>query len=336
MYRYLELSPLASCVLSVSLTAQRGEPRAFTPNLPTLATQYAKAVPQDVFPPAFSDTCALRGSVWTFTTEDLEGDQFIFGTNDFLDPAKIQRIIFDTDERYQVNSVSVGFAVIEEGLGDRVVSAQIYNDLSADSTFGTLLATSDPVAVSDILLSEDSILFTTFTFPTPAVLLRDSFLIFIDLSDVYEADSNGDIAIFGTPLDCGSGRNALEIITDGTNSTYTDVFTSYGDFNSEMYVYATVDTEISVSTRTPLVDYGTQVSPNPTSDRVQLRFTTTPGSEYRASLSDLQGRQVRTTAPRKIGSQTTIDWSLADLPAGLYLYHIDGPAGRQSGKVVKR
>ena len=320
----------------MSLTAQRGEPRAFTPNLPTLATQYAKAVPQDVFPPAFSDTCALRGSVWTFTTEDLEGDQFIFGTNDFLDPAKIQRIIFDTDDRYQVNSVSVGFAVVEDGLDDRVVFAQIYDDLNADSTFGTLLATSDPVAVGDILLSEDSILFTTFTFPTPAVLARDSFLVLIDISDVYEAESDGDLAIFGTPENCGSGRNALEFINDGTGVSYVDVFTSYGDFNSEMFVYATVDTEISVSTRTPVADYRTQVVPNPTSDRLQLRFTPVASGTYQASLSDLQGRQVRTSAPQHFGGSAVINWSLADLPAGLYLYHIDGPAGRQSGKLVKR
>ena len=327
---------LAFCALSFSLSAQRGEPRAFTPQLPALAPQYTKAVPQDVFPPAFSDTCAFRGSVWTFTTEDLEGDQFIFGTNDFLDPAKIQRIIFETDDRYQVNSVSVGFAVVEDGLDDRVISAQIYNDLNADSTFGTLLATSDPVMVGDILLSEDSILFTTFSFPTPAVLARDSFLILIDISDVYQAESDGDLAIFGTPEDCGSGRNALEFITDGTGVTYVDVFTSYGDFNSEMFIYATVDTEIPLSTRIPVADYSAQVVPNPTSDWLQLRFMPSGTGTHQASLTNLQGRQLRTSTLQTFSTSATIEWSLADLPAGLYLYHIDGPRGRQSGKLVKR
>ena len=58
---------------------------------------------------------------------------------------------------------------------------------------------------------------------------------------------------------------------------------------------------------------------------------------YTARLTDLSGRLLRVTSPAATGGvQYQVDWSLADLPAGLYLYHIDGPEGRQSGKLVKR
>ena len=331
MNRLLLLSLLLPCfcLAQQDLPVHQGNRQAVRLAVP------GKAVPEQVGPAILSDTCANR--VFLYQTSGNEDEGFVFGTNQFTDLAKIQRIIFPSDSGFVVTSVDIAFAVADAEIADRSVSVRIYNDISADSTIGALLATSESVLVGDIALPTPSTIeFTTFTFPNPPVVTRDSFWVFVNLSDIYEAES-GDVGIWHTDDGCGDGQNVFEQYSNERFGVLSARWSSPdGPLNAEMVIFATVDTDLSVSTRTPLVDYSAAAVPNPASDRFQLRFTPTSPGLYRASLTDLRGRQLRTTAPRHFGSEATIDWSLGDLPAGLYLYHVDGPDGRQSGKVIKR
>ena len=294
-----------------------------------------KGVPQDVGPDILSDTCA--NTVFLFQTSENEDEGFVFGTNQFADLAKVQRIIFPSDSGIVVTAVDVAFAVADEEAADRTVTVQIRNDINADSTLGSLLATSESIRVGDLALpTANSIEFTTFTFREPPIVERDSFWVVIDLSDVYNAEA-GDVGIWHTDEGCGNGQNVFEQYANESFGVFRDRWSGEnGPLDAEMVVFAIVDTDLSVSTRQPQADYATTALPNPVTDQFQLRFTPTTPGLFRASLTDLQGRQVRTSVPQHFGSQATIDWSLGDLPGGLSLYHIAGPEGRQSGKLVKQ
>ena len=321
-------------ILSASCFAQQivrpGQASTFS------SESFEKSVPTRIFPDVIeNDTCSNRAVLY-----ELGMDRgFVTGTNENGDIAKIQRLIFPGEDRYEVTEVGVAFAVADDTLADFVVSARIYNDLISDTIIGELLATSDSVRVGDILLPDSLIRFTTFTFPTPPIVERDSFWVYIDLSNIGEAPPGGNVGIFSTIDGCGDGNNVIERATASgiyvpLNQRWQTSDTSF--LNVEMFVYAIVDPDLTISTRNPIANYELTASPNPTSDRLTIQFSTQTAARYRASITDLQGRQLRATTFQQFGAQAQFDLSLADLPAGLYLYHIDGPQGRQSGKVVKR
>ena len=297
---------------------------------------FEKSVPTRIFPDVIeNDTCADRAVLY-----ELGMDRgFVTGTNEIGDIAKIQRLIFPGEERYEVTEVGVAFAVADDTLADYVVSARIYNDLISDTIIGELLATSDSVRIGDIRLPDSLIRFTTFTFPDPPIVERDSFWVYIDLSNIGEAPPGGNVGIFSTVDSCGDGNNVIERATPSgiyvpLNQRWQTTDSTF--LNVEMFIYAIVDPDLTISTRNPVADYGLSVYPNPVTDRLALTFTAKSADRYRASITDLQGRQLYATGYHQFGARAQFDLSLQDLPAGLYLYHIDGPQGRQSGKVVKR
>ena len=321
-------------ILSASCFGQQivqpGQMSIFSPET------FGKAVPTRIFPDVIeNDTCSNRAVVYEL---GMDGG-FVTGTNENGDIAKIQRLIFPGEDRYEVTEVGVAFAVADDTLADFVVSARIYNDLISDTIIGELLATSDSVRVGDILLPDSVIRFTTFTFPNPPIVERDSFWVYIDLSNIGEAPPGGNVGIFSTIDGCGDGNNVIERAT--VNGVYVPLNrrwqTSDTSFlNVEMFVYAIVDPDLSVSTSQPVTDYRLAVSPNPTADHLTVKFDPESPGRYRGSITDMQGRTLRSTPYQLFSSTAQFTWSLADLPAGLYLYHVDGPRGRQSGKVVKR
>ncbi|WP_238750471.1 T9SS type A sorting domain-containing protein [Neolewinella maritima] len=293
-----------------------------------------KAVPETILPVSI-ETLDCANEAVTYLLNDTPG--YFTGTNDFLVEANIQRFIYETDSAFQINEVGVAFSTIDSILDPtRTITARIYNDISADSTLGSLLGVSMEVPVSDLLVADTSgIRFTRFPFPEPVVVSRDSFWVWIDLSDIYEATTGGDVGIYSTLDSCGDGRNAF-LYLPGTGGQLT--IASYENIGAdlELFMLAVVDQEVTVATRPALANYQATVSPNPTTDRFTIAFTVAGTGQYRASLSDLQGRTLRSRpfAPRS--GSVRFDWSLADLPPGVYLYNIDGPQGRQSGKVIKR
>lgn len=149
-----------------------------------------KAVPELIRPVTFTtEACAdTSATVYQFTADNSVGYPFGSGTvSGFNVLGSIQRFVYPSDQPYQVSEVGVAFAVADSLAYNQRLSVRIYNDLNADSTFGTLLAVSDTILVSEVLLPNSGrIQYTTFTFPNPAVLERDSFLVYVDASDIYE------------------------------------------------------------------------------------------------------------------------------------------------------
>ena len=294
-----------------------------------------KSVPEIIFPESITQVCADSATVYGFN-EPASGA--VTGTNSYLETAKVQRFVYPTDSSYYITQIGVAFAVADTVIADRKVAVDLYNDLNADSTLGSYLATSDSVLVSDIILPDSFIRFTTFTFPEPVLVTRDSFLVFVDFTDIYNS-ATGDVAIFSTYSDCGSGTNTFTVYPIGSSLTDSLAFASFRDLYNldvEMFMTATVDPALNTSTRSPLADYGVSVSPNPTSGSVVLNFRAEAGADYRVTVTDLSGRQLLQLPAQAGGGQGQARWQMSDYPSGLYLYHVDGPAGRQSGKLVVR
>ena len=298
-----------------------------------------KAVPELIRPVTLTtESCTdTSATVYQFTADNSVGYPFGSGTvNGFNLLGTIQRFIYPSQQPYQVSEVGVAFAVADSSAFNQRLSARIYNDLNADSTFGTLLAISDNILVSEVLLPDSGrIQYTTFTFPDPAVLDRDSFLVYIDASDIYEG-FEGDVAIISTTDSCGFGRNALVDLEGSGNRFIGSVDQVYG-LEAELYMTATVDTTITSSLFSPIAttDYAAEAFPNPgTSAMVTIAFTTLRAGQYTISMVDARGCTIRQQRYPRLFADQRVSWELKELPTGLFIYRLDGPGGRQSGKVV--
>lgn len=330
MMRYLLVLSL-SIPLAISAQFNYQEVNT-TPN--KVDETYQKSAPETILPRSLAESdCDSIVTVFEFNNGDLTG--FVTGTNSLIEDAKIQRFIYESDTPYSINEIGVAFAVVEDNIGDQTVAVRIYNDINADSTLGSLIATSDSVLVSDLLLPDaDGIQFSSFTFPEPPVLERDSFWVYLDFSDVYQAPE-GNLAVYSTQDSCGSGTNTFAVFP-GQDTNVTVTFEARYGLNIEMLILAVVDPDIQVSTpRQSLADYTTTLAPNPTSNRLTLSYQSPGAENFTATITDLAGRTLLKSRASATSGTNTFDWDLSALPAGLYLYHLDGPQGRQSGKVTK-
>lgn len=291
----------------------------------------AKAVVDTVYPDILSDTCARTALAFGIT--DVDG--FVTGSNGYGDIAKIQRFSYFSDEPVAITAVGVAFAGFDEAIADTYLRAFAFNDLQADSSFGAFLGESDSLRVGDIKLPSNQIQFTYFTFSEPIIVENDSFLIGIDFTETYDAEEEGFVGIYHTRQGCGDGRNAFELFPTQTGGLgFATLFDNWGDLNIELFMSVVIDTDLNTATRPPVADYSASVSPNPAGSLATVRFLTNDSGTYSATLTDLTGRQLRYTPVPRTGHTATVEWPVGDLPAGLYLYHIDGPAGRQSGKLM--
>ncbi len=166
----------------------------------------------------------------------------------------------------------------------------------------------------------------------------DTFLVGINFEDTYAnfPDSAGYVGVFHTLEGCSDpGISNFETYFDNNNDYVTvPLIENYPGLDIELVMSAVVSTEINTSTRQPLADYAASITPNPAGELVNLRFEAHNTGRYTASLFDLSGRTVRRTSSDNTSGSVQIDWEVNDLPAGMYLFHIDGPAGRQSGKLM--
>ncbi len=300
------------------------------------AAAASKAVVDTLFPDILLDTCSQTVTAYGIS-QSIGG--FVIGSNDYGDLIKVQRIVANTDEPFVVTGMVVAFAGYDQGIEDTHLRAVVYNDLNADSTFGDFLGASDSVRVGDVALpSNQQLGFTEFKFSTPVLVENDSFFIGIDFSDTYTGSEESYIGLFHTRDTCGDGRNVYESYIDIAEDTiYSSVFENWEGLNVEIFMLVATDTDINTSVRQPVADYSASVSPNPTAGRTLIRFTADdPTARYATTLTDLTGRQLRQQVLDRPSYQAQVEWSLNDLPAGIYLFHIDGPRGRQSGKVIVR
>jgi hypothetical protein len=328
-------------LLAIGLSGQRGTVGTATKmDLPVETFPYAlaKGVPEVIQPPFADLPCA--DSVFVFGAGPDNG--FVTGTNGFFDLAKGQRFIYEADAPYELLDVGVAFASVDAMALDSTVTVQIYNDLGSDGSFGSLVATSNPVTLRDINLPDTVIPYTFFTFPDSVILTRDSFIVMVNLSRTY-TESPDYMSIFSSDADCGDGNNAFEIFVGQDNaltvSTIQNSWTNSDDepLNLEFLMIATVEQQEITSTRQPMVDYAPRLFPNPADGLTQLTFTSRAAGSYRSSLLDLTGRQLQAqTIDYPAGQTVQQDIDLTGLPAGVYLYRIDGPSGVQLGRLVKR
>ena len=80
-------------------------------------------------------------------------------------------------------------------------------------------------------------------------------------------------------------------------------------------------------------------SPNPCCDRAEFAINLPAGTEYRVTIYDILGRQVRGLVGISTGKHTIVEWDLntnngQKAGTGVYLYEFVTDAKRTSGKIV--
>lgn len=292
--------------------------------------QEAKAVIDTLFPTIFADTCA--NSVVGFTTQ---GGGYVFGSNEFFDLEKAQLFTLQEERTFNVTEVLVAIADADADIANQKIVINIYGGLPEDGmSFGEYLGSSDSVLVSDLRIDESAILFTSFPFSTPVTVTDDEFFVSVDFFDVYGEDVDGNVGVLSTADGCGDGTNVFELFpTQEMSLAWNTVNANWNGLNAEMLVGVIIDDDVTSVDRR-VTEYGLQVYPNPARDVVSLNVNTGSSTDFIASLTDLNGRELRREILRTVAGTGNLEWTINDLPNGLYLYHLDGPAGRQSGKLM--
>jgi hypothetical protein len=88
-----------------------------------------------------------------------------------------------------------------------------------------------------------------------------------------------------------------------------------------------------------LVDAQFSLNPNPCRDRVEFAVKLPAGTEYRVTIYDILGRQVKGLKGIAAGKNTIVDWDLITnngkkVGSGVYLYEFIADAKRISGKLI--
>lgn len=329
-------------------TPQRGTvvksagPVAATATSPKLVSgNNSRSVVLDtIFPAALSLDCA-RPTLFFSDTTGTQG--YITGSNQFDDFEKLQRITLPEAVDVTVNQAVVAFAIVEDSIDTRDILVKVYTDLGADGNFGQLVGISDTLQVSDIRLSDTALLFTTFNFSEPAVLENvSSFLLSVEVAGVYfdendAFDPRGNVGIFSTPSGCGDGNNLFEIFPDGEGGlAFNSVFNNWGMLNIEMYVGAIIDRGIFTSTRTATADYAGEVFPNPVGQELNISFSAPASGDYSARIVSTTGSLIQQRNFAAAIGPNQVNFDVANLPAGIYLFQVEGVDGVQTGKFLKR
>lgn len=306
---------------------------ALTLPAPPLGSFDKSAVADTILPLILADDCAEELFLYFSDTASVG---FLSGTNPFFDLEKIQRVELEEATNFTVNEIVAAFAVADSIIGDRKILANVYADGGSDNPLGTFLGSSDTLTVRQLALGGG---FTSFPFSTPVALTdASSFFVGIEFTNLYFDDRDsvnyiGNVALFSTEIGCGSGENALEVFPGADGNQYNTILVNWSA-DLEFAIGAIIDRDPFTSTRTPLADYATTVSPNPATDNVTVAFAAPGNQKITVSLLAMDGRVLRTqTSPAGNGSVT---WSVNELSAGVYLYQVTGAEGVQTGKVVIR
>lgn len=91
------------------------------------------------------------------------------------------------------------------------------------------------------------------------------------------------------------------------------------------------DVQVVSTQELAAVSQAVSVYPNPATTMVTLYSGLTPGTNYSVRITDLTGRLVRQEADQKT---TTMQLDRNDLPAGVYLLHMDYAGGTVTSKVI--
>lgn len=303
-------------------------------NLP-VSPDRDKAVLDTFYSPALSLACSASPTIF-----NSDNSGFVTGTNGYFDIEKLQRIVLPEATNFTVNSALVAFLMpdstfISGALDSQKIVVNVYDDLNADGSFGEFLGASDTVLVVDLGLDTTGFFFSEILFSTPpAVTDASSFLLGIDIVDLYRSDVPGDLGIVSTNNGCGDGTNAFEIFfnADG-NLAFNTIQANWG-IDIEMLVGATIDRDPFTSVRTPNTDFSATAFPNPAVDQVSIRFAAPVAGNYVTRLLAPNGQVVRTQNAETVRGNASVEFAVADLPAGVYLFQVEGATGVHTGRVV--
>lgn len=285
-----------------------------------------------VLAPAFLNECALEPAL--FGT-DLGG--FVTGTNGYLDIAKLQRIEFEDTYDFHVEAVRASMVLDSSGLAGALDDIMIVGKIYAENTNGSVgdfLGDSDSVRIGDLAFTDSTITLVDFPFSTPVPFTETgSIFVGVNFADVYSLPT-GDIGIISTDENCGDGSNAFDVFQDSLGN---DVFLAFSEgwgLELEMYMSVVIDREPPVATRNPVADYAAKVSPNPAFEQINITFNAPGNDQMVATLLSTSGQKLREQAVNTSVGLHTVQWNVAELPAGVYLYQIAGPAGIETGRVI--
>lgn len=334
---------LCSSLFAFAQNVERAQPRSSSREIgnrlestiksPSLGGFDKLLVADTIFPATLSIPCADSLQLYF---SDTSGIGFLSGTNPFFDLEKLQRITLDEATNFTIEEALVAFAVADNTVSNRSVWVNIYRDNGGENPLGEYVGTSDTLTVSQLALGGT---FTRFPFSIPAELTdASSFILGVELIDVYfnELDSInyvGNVALFSTEIGCGSGNNSFETFLTNDGLQYETVLGNWG-VDLEFYVGAIIERDPFTSTRNPLANYGVIAAPNPATENLTISFSAPGTEQIIASLLTTDGRVVRNQSISAVAGR--VEWSVAELPAGLYLYQVAGSAGVQTGKVVIR
>ncbi|MCP9235093.1 T9SS type A sorting domain-containing protein [Lewinella sp. JB7] len=319
--------------LPVLLFSQRGStPAPGEARIPARQARAAKAVADTLFPAVLLENCAR--SISPYFVQDTG---YLIGSNIYGDVAQLQRIVHPSSSSFQVTSIQVPFVLADSAALDIYLRAVVFSEVDDDGRPTAYLGASDSLQVRDFNRDTTGgfIRFTEFTFSEPVTVDNDSFLIGIDFSNTYSDTAIQFVGLYGTAVGCGDGDNLVQV-TATTSGLVFGTFADYYSADLEIPVYVAVES-ITTSLRNPTVaDYGVTLAPNPVANDLTLSFQAHAPGDYTVHLTDLTGRRLRSSPYSRPSGRVDVRWEVGDLPTGIYVYHLDGPEGRQSGKVVKR
>lgn len=290
------------------------------------------AVPDTIFPAILLDDCYSRISPYF-----IPDTGYIIGSNIFGDLLQLQRVVHPSSSSFQITSAEFPFVLADSSAFDVYLRAVVFSEVDAEGTPTGFLGESDSMQVRD--LNRDTtgglINFTLFDFSEPVTVDNDSFLIGIEFFNAYTDSTIHFVGLYGTQVGCGDGNNLVQGFFTNEGLAFGTFAQFYGA-DLEIPVFVAVE-DVTTSLRNTLTaDYGTQAAPNPVSSQVRITFEAQVAGDYFVYLTDLTGRRLRKADYRLSSGKTRVEWQLGDLPSGIYVYYVDGPEGRQSGKLVKR
>lgn len=193
--------------------------RMMTPANPIADPRVALRAEQDTVSPAiFADDCSL--DLFNYFVNDPSWG-LIGGVNGYFDLEKVQRL------RYAPTSAS-GFFVREiwgwfgyaSVIGDGDILAKVYTVDSDTQGPGDLVAFSQGMKTSELVMSDTDVLPTVFTIDNPLTIRDDAFFAGFDFSQLYEAQDT--VGLFQTEDGCGDGIDSWERWVDGTWTSIDD------------------------------------------------------------------------------------------------------------------
>jgi hypothetical protein len=282
-------------------------------------------------PPVFDDPCSETAFV--FIISDIWG--FIAGMNGYGDLEKAQLLNYDGAASYRISEVWAYFSDAI-AVGDGSLQAKVYSVSSTNGGPGSLLGTSDPINVSDIIVDPQDVLPTIIPFSNPVSIAEPQFFASIDFSQLYA--SQDTVGLFMTDEDCGDGSNAWELFSDGQTWLPIDDESSWA-IEAEFFIQAVIEFEESTGIDPPhLSQKGLTLFPaypNPAGDRANLHYALDHSSEVALELYSAEGRLLRRfDAGQQAAGEHTYSLDVSRLPAGSYVYSIITDRTRMLSRVV--